>query len=463
MDPLLGLFLVILAGSVAVWFNVRQGDEQGDRQGGRQLQARLDAAASSGLQVMEVFGRSGFKARAGPLEVWIADSGQETPRVRIEILIPGSPDFYSVRIRPESFMPAPWVREIEIGDESFDNTFSIEGPIRLVRALFDAEMRRLIAQANSKNRLEISYNRLRTEASDEELPHILPLLIDLGQRFTQSMDIPRRLAEIASRDPEAGVRLQNLLLLIREFPGNPATVEALRTACSDVNPEIRLRAAKELGAEGRGVLLKLAESVENDAVSAQAVSLLNEELAVERLTAILDQALRGHHMQTARVCVKTLGRRGDAAAVGPLTKLVERERGELAAVAAQALGAIGSADAEPPLLQALQYEDTEVRTAAAKALGRVGSAAAVLPLKEMAESSKFGRDLRRAARQAIAEIQSRLKGATPGQLSLAETEAGQLSIATDPVGQLSLASEDSGKLSLSDDDEGLKPVPGGTA
>ena len=47
-------------------------------------------------------------------------------------------------------------------------------------------------------------------------------------------------------------------------------------------------------------------------------------------------------------------------------------------------------------------------------------------------------ELRRAARQAIAEIQSRLASASPGQLSLAATEAGQLSLAQAKAGQLSL-------------------------
>jgi hypothetical protein len=49
--------------------------------------------------------------------------------------------------------------------------------------------------------------------------------------------------------------------------------------------------------------------------------------------------------------------------------------------------------------------------------------------------------LRAAARQAIAEIQSRAKGALPGQLSLAESEAGALSIAEGEPGRLSLAEE----------------------
>jgi hypothetical protein len=64
----------------------------------------------------------------------------------------------------------------------------------------------------------------------------------------------------------------------------------------------------------------------------------------------------------------------------------------------------------------------------------------VLPLQELAEASLFSPALRRAAREAVAEIQSRLQGA-PGQLSLADTEAGQLSLASDPAGQLSIPRE----------------------
>ena len=54
------------------------------------------------------------------------------------------------------------------------------------------------------------------------------------------------------------------------------------------------------------------------------------------------------------------------------------------------------------------------------------------------DAARLDLELRRAARQAIAEIQSRAEDASPGQLSLAGTEAGQLSLAHDPAGQLSL-------------------------
>jgi HEAT repeat protein len=90
--------------------------------------------------------------------------------------------------------------------------------------------------------------------------------------------------------------------------------------------------------------------------------------------------------------------------------------------------------------------------AAANALARVGTTAAVLPLKELAEHTSHHPEIRKAARQAIAEIQSRLPGASPGQLSLAGTEAGQLSLAQAEAGQLSLAKDPAGELSLSGED-----------
>jgi hypothetical protein len=328
-------------------------------------------------------------------------------------------------------MHSPWTRKLEIGDPAFDNVLWLKGPMRILCALLDAETRSLLCRAaKTANRLELSTGRLQVELSHEEVSRDLPLLLDICRRFLQSMDADRqRLAENATRDPAAGVRLQNLLLLIPEIPRPAATVEVLRTACSDRSPEIRLRAAEALGGEGRGVLLQLAESLEDDAVSAEAVKILHRELPFERATAILDRALRGH-VQTARACLEVLGLSEDAAA------------------------------AEPALIPALQHESKEVQTAAAKALGRAGSAAAVLPLQEMAERSWLDRDLRGAAQQAIAEIQSRLPSAQPGQLSLAGAEAGQLSLAPDAAGQLSIATVRPGQLSLpSEEEEGREPAP----
>jgi hypothetical protein len=128
--------------------------------------------------------------------------------------------------------------------------------------------------------------------------------------------------------------------------------------------------------------------------------------------------------------------------IGPIAKALEEEDDALVVAAARALGTIEDPAAEPPLIAALDREGPTVWPAIAEALGKVGSAAAVAPLRSMASRLPFDLGLRRASRQAIAEIQSRLTGATPGQLTLADGGTGQLSLAEEGrEGRVSMASE----------------------
>lgn len=444
------LVVTLLAGAGIGYGLLRDGTLQSR---GR-LRAWQDAAASCGLQVVVTEARFWdlrLEARVGPVEVRIETCEDRQDSTQIVIEAPGPPAFHLVKIRPESLFPGE--REIEIGDKNFDSAFAVEGPMRLAFALFDAETRhQMLLVSGDDVRLEISGGALQVEVADTKVPSILPRLLKLRRRFDPAMDIPRRLAENARQDPEDRVRLQSLLLLARELPGEAMTLETLRAACSDPSLEIRLRAARELGPEGRDVLLEIAEIMVYDDASAEAVSILERALPFERVRLILKHALRLRRLQTARACLEALGRSGAAAAVDELAAVMEQENGELAAAAAQALGETGSPAAEPPLVLALQREPADLRVAAANALGRVGSVAAVLPLKEVSERALLNRDLRRATRQAIAEIQSRLPGAEAGQLSLAGDEAGQLSLAEAEAGQLSLADNSSGQLSLTPDE-----------
>jgi HEAT repeat protein len=450
LDPISGLFL--LAAGAAVGFGVlRRGRRMGPGLNpaghARRLAIWRGAATACGLtNVRNIsFWSPQLEAKADPFNVRFEVRNADS---LIVVAIPEPPGFGGVRIyRHQADGPA--ARGIEIGDEEFDRTFFIQGSMRLVYGVLDAEARRILLRVNAKCYLEIAGGEIRAEMFDSEVPFILPLLLELGRRFVQKTDIARCLFENARRDPAAGVRINQLLLLVREHARDPRTAAVLRAACSDPSPRVRLWAAQTLGDEGRGVLRELTESTEDDNCSAQALGLVGRELPFERKTTILGRALDGRRLRTARACVEVLGLSGDAAAAEPLAKVLTREKGELAAAAAVSLGKLASPAAEPPLIQALEHEIPEVQAAAAAALGHVGSAAAVLPLKEMAESSRFGRDLRQTARQAIAEIQSRLPGATPGQLSLAGAETGQLSLAADQAGQLSLPSEEAGQLSLS--------------
>jgi HEAT repeat protein len=399
------------------------------------------------------------KGRAGPLEVLVLGSPRKT---QVVVAIPRPWNFTGVSIRHENY--TPWkVQEHTIGSESFDRTFFIEGPARPVFALLDAETRNLLLHASGEisNRIELVRGEIVAEMSDSQLPRFLPLLLRIGEWLTQPVDVKQRLLQNATRDPEPGVRIKNLLVLAREFPGDPETREVLRTACSDPSPEVRLRMGRALGAEGLPVLMKLTEDLEDDTVGAEAVSMLSRELPSERIQDILRHALDRHCHQTALACMNALGRDPDASAVGVLVKVMEGGQEKLAVSAAQVLQKIGSPEAEGPLILALQREQPALRIAAANALARVGSPAAVLPLKEAAERFPRDPDLGQATRQAIAEIQLRLPGATPGQLSLAGAEAGQLSIAEAEAGQLSFATDQAGQLSISgaeDEPEKAEPV-----
>ncbi|HWM90132.1 MAG TPA: hypothetical protein VN493_05145 [Thermoanaerobaculia bacterium] len=356
-------------------------------------------------------------ARAGPIEVTIEAFGEPSQDTRIVVKAPVAPDFEKVKIYPQS---VPSARDVQIGDPGFDDALSIEGPALQLFALLDSDTRRQMRTVNGAGRLEISPGQIQAIQSKGAVSDVLPSLLEIVKRLGTPADIPRSLVENVKRDSESGARLQNLLALIREIPGDPGTGEALRAACSDWSSPVRLQAARAMGAEGRDILLELAHRLEDDGISAEAVSFLGRELPAEQAKTLLDRAAVNGRPRTVRACLEVLGR--------------------------------GGAAGEALLIQTLRHEEADIQLAAARVLGRIGSAAAVLPLKEAAKH--FGRDLGfgQATRQAIAEIQSRLQGASPGQLSLAGAEAGQLSLAQDEAGQLSLATDPAGQLSLGDDD-----------
>jgi len=278
------------------------------------LQAWKNLAATCGLEVVKASHSkliySQLEARDGPVTVRIESTSRtQGYSLRVLATFPRPPGlFSSVKIRRKG----SGLHDLEIGDELFDRRFSVEGSTQMIAALLDEEARRLLLGVNFEAELEISGAELRLVTSDRSLGNLLPLLLALTRRFTEPVDIVQRLARNARQDPAAGVRLHNLLALIRDFPGDPRTLETLRAACSDPSPGIRLRAARALGAERRDVLFALAESLEDDAASAEAVSILAGELPFERLRAILDQASDKRFPQTVHACLEALGEKGAA-------------------------------------------------------------------------------------------------------------------------------------------------------
>jgi len=436
----------------------------------------LEAAARVGLErVKETAGE--LVGWAGPLRVRLSGYGPASGAARITLSGPGLPE--GMTIRPEDLgtavRTARGVREIETGDLAFDEAAWVEGSEAVARAVLDAGTRRaLLALLQGRlererlapfwaiTRLEegvlcvdvpevlsdgdLDGGRIRAgEAGPRRvggigrLGEILEGVLAFARRLDPPRDPARRIAENLRSEPEAGVRRQSLAFLVREFADHPATREALLAARGDADAEVRLRAGLALGPEGRDVLLAVAgDRAAEDETAERAVTGLGDSLTAGEAQGLLREALRTRRESTAHACVRALGRRGGAA-VAMLAKVLALETPEIAAAAAQALGETGDGSAEAPLVEALGSPHEAVRVAAARALGRAGTASAVVALRE-AEAGD--RSLRAAARQAIAEIQSRAKGALPGQLSLAEGGSGRLSLAAGENGRLSLSDVD---------------------
>src|SRR6185436_16267635 len=258
--------------------------------------------------------REACGVRAGAVAIRIVDSSGGA------VVVVPAPQGLSdvVSMRYGVYRP-PELREFQTGDELFDSQIWVSGPV-LLNGLLDAETRRLLLGLYVGDCLEIIRGEIQVQTSDENLQSVLPLTLALGRRLNRSANVARLLSENARKDPEAGVRLQNLLLLIRERPGEPPTLVALRKACSDPAPEVRLQAAMALGGGHSDVLVELAENLADDKVSAEALSALDHALPFERTRAILDRALDRSLAKTACACLEALGKSGDPAAVDLLAE-----------------------------------------------------------------------------------------------------------------------------------------------
>ena len=441
-------------------------------------QAWSEAARRVGLTEVLVLSSAfdldmALSARSGGLRVEI-QSSRTSRQTQLAIVIeglghhPGELD-----LQAESFetrvVKAIGARERTIGDPAFDDAVYVRGSPPLLHALFDAETRRIVLRflqdridvpgsaigRSLGGRASVADGRLRVEMPEPASVHPARLadtlsgLLAVAQRLVRPADVAGRLAFNLGREPLPAVRRRCLAVLVRDYPGLPATLAALRGALGDSDLEVRVQAAQALGDEGEATLREIATTEEApEDIRARAARALGARLSVDLGVTILRQSLRRRRVQLAEACLEVLGREGGEGVVGPLGKVLAIEKGELAEAAARALGETGRPEAEMPLIDALQNPDAAVKLAAAVALGRSGSAAAVASLRQLETASDAAH--RRAARQAIAEIQERLTGASPGQLSLSEGESGQLSLSEDEAGRVSLPETDDATASQED-------------
>jgi HEAT repeat protein len=401
-------------------------------------------AARAGVKDLRIDRGGTLTGRRGHLVVRIRGT-LGFARTAVHVLVSGL--WADLRMsKPEG----PWgwspASGLELGDPDLDPRILLAGPPLGTRALFDAVTREKTREVMGiepairveGGELSVAFQESVGTASPFE-EGALSAVLDLARRL-RAPDTPlSRLAQIGHSDPLPTVRALALRTLVEEAPEREETRVALRAGTSDTEPRIRLQAARGLGAEGAPALLAMAADHRvDDACGADAIAALGEGLPASRAREILEWTAATGHVGRARAALPTLVREGPAAAPF-LVALLARSPAPVAAVAAEGLGAIASPVAEPALLTALGSEEASLACAAAAALGRLATVRAVPALKD---AERRGGALRSAARAAIASIQSRLPGASPGQVSLADGDAGAVSIADTADGRVSLRSDD---------------------
>lgn len=345
-----------------------------------------------------------------PLETEVRAYRDENEEVGIMILVRGVDPAFRLRSTGRT------TGDVEVGHLGFDQQFFVQGATAMVRARLDGPTRdallELVRRTLRDGQLTVADGQLRAMvppgryASLSDPVDGVPLLAQAARRLAAPIDEIAELAKNARQDSVSGVRVLSLRTLLREYPQHATVDPLLRQLAKDADAEVRLEAATALGDEGVADLNALVAdtSVEDD-LAARAAASLGPRMDAGIARSTLRRARARRRLAVARACAAALGLHGDPQ--------------------------------DEPLLLALAVEESDepLRLAAVRALGQVGSAQVVPSLADLAGSGSP--DLRRAAREAIATIQSRLHGATPGQLSLGADGAGHIALADDAAGRLS--------------------------
>ena len=330
---------------------------------------------------------------------------------------------------------------VSTGDAEFDKTVRLQGPEDLVLASLDADARRSIAalvgmggevKPNGDIVLQHNGQLYGTPLLDE----IAGLMAAVATALSavEPDQVAAAMARNAAGDPEPGVRMRNLKLLLKTYRDSPAARAAAAAGLRDADPAVRLCAASF--AKDPGMLRQLvADASVAGPVRAEALRHAWEG-SPETVMLALDSGVE--EVEIVALQVAAVGRH--ASMLDRVLALANGASDRLAEATAKALGAFQDPRVQPALLDLVRRDSREVRRAAAWSLGQIGAVETVEPLLQLAGQDPF-EDVQDAARLAVRRIQSRLGAVDEGRLSVTESsDEGALSVAPDEGG-VSLADQ----------------------
>jgi len=334
-----------------------------------------------------------------------------------------------------------------VGDDRFDGQLTLQGDVRWLSAVLDAETRERIADATRQGVFEVGGRHLRSQrqlrpAELGSLGEWVQDAIAIAQALSPPADDwPRRLLQVATEDPAAKVRFFAGQRLLQTYPDTElAQAFAVRALNSEV-AALHLDAARAQGEAGKPALVALARDFsyphaeERVAAIEAATELVGEPTADAWLPELLGSV--EDDVQGAAFAAAARLQRPDLL-VRPDGGLRFAPTAGASEALARALLALRAPASQRLLVSWLRQPEPQVRQIAAEALGAFADVRAVAPLRAL-EGSRAPGDARAASR-AIASIQSRVGPAGAGGLAVVSEDAGQLSLAQQE-GELTLTAD----------------------
>ena len=340
---------------------------------------------------------------------------------------------------------------LRTGDSKFDSAVYVRGDPAEIISLLDEQTRGLIMDFScgwtgmvAAGLLEVLTPGICTDSA--RIIKKAQVTVDLARQLARPpSEAAKRLAHNAQNDPVPDVRLTNLKTLAARYPESKELKNTAIKALKEESPAIRLVAGRHAGSQGYRVLLELAGSTEiPEPIRMEAIHLMSIGKASKKESvAVLRNILKDHSSTQAirLAAIDGLGNRFDRGCLDLLVEQLAYSDEVLTPAIARALGKIDHPESETHLLRMLVFKHPETQRIASQWLGEIGSIKAVEPLLLCTEGDA-DRQTKKAAREAIAMIQSRLGDVDAGSLSLISTPEGE--------GALSMA-EQAGQLSEVDE------------
>jgi len=348
--------------------------------------------------------------------------------------------------------------DIQLRDPEFDNAVCVSGrEVAAVAMLNDMARRRVIGLVNLGAQVRegsIAYEERGVMADQYRIHNLLKAMLSAAPPLQMEVtELPTKLAENGLRDPNEDVRVRNMSLLVRHYPGRGETREACLKALGDVSVRVRLVAASALPEEGFSIIKTIAEAeIEDSEVRADAIAAITE-FGVERARPTLAQTLRSRQETVRRATISAIGKLRDEHFVESLCKLTKAGTEKTLVALTKTFATLGDGRAEPALVGMLTDPSVEVKKAAAHALGSLGSVHSMQHLLPFTKGLLDESGLKSVAKIALAKIQTRIGDSGDGRLSIVEHEVreGALSLVAES-GQLGLV-EESAEVRQSEEEE----------